>query len=110
VQRRHGGGQVLRTLVAAGFSLPAAARCFSVLDSYIYGFGLNRPSVAADEAPPEETAEAFLAAVPAQEYPVLHQLVVATADDGYDAEADFAFGLDVVLAGLAQVLSADGGR
>jgi len=97
---------VLATLVGAGFSLEAAARCFSVLDSYIYGFGRQQLSMTAGEAPPKEMAKALLAAVPADDYPHLHQMVLLAMDTGYDAEADFAFGLDVVLDGLGQMLSA----
>jgi AcrR family transcriptional regulator len=98
---------VLSTLVAAGFSLAAAARCFSVLDSYVYGFGIQQFNVTAGDEPPEATAAAMLAAVPAEDYPVLHQMVLTAMDVGYDVEADFAFGLDVVLTGLGQALSAE---
>jgi AcrR family transcriptional regulator len=98
---------VLAILVAAGFSLGAAARCFSLLDSYIYGFGLQQLNLAAGDAPPEEAAMAMLSAVPAVDYPVLHRMVLMAMDVGYDAEADFAFGLDVILTGLTQVLSAE---
>jgi AcrR family transcriptional regulator len=101
---------VLATLVTAGFSLEAAARCFSVLDSYIYGFGMQQLSVTADDVPAAEAAQAMLSAVPAVEYPLLHEMVLLTMDVGYDAEADFAFGLDVILAGLGQLLSAETDR
>lgn len=96
---------VLGTLVDAGFSLEAASRCFSVLDSYIYGFGRQQLGAGGDEATPEEMAEALLSAVPADDYPHLHRRVLLAMDTGYDAEADFAFGLDVILDGLEQVLS-----
>lgn len=96
---------VLTTLVTAGFPLATAARCFSVLDSYIYGFGMQQLSVTAGEAPPEDLAGAMLSTVPAQEYPVLHTMVLLAMDVGYDAEADFAFGLDVILTGLGRMLS-----
>jgi len=98
---------VLGTLVDAGFSLEVAARCFSVLDSYIYGFGRQQLSVTAGDAPPEVMAEAMLSAVPADDYPHLHQMVLMAMDAGYDAEADFAFGLHVILDGLEQTLSAE---
>ena len=97
---------VLGTLMDAGFSLEAASRCFSVLDSYIYGFGRQQLSAGAG-ASPAEMAEAMLSAVPADEYPHLHRMVLLAMDSGYDAEADFAFGLDVVLEGLRQVLSTE---
>jgi AcrR family transcriptional regulator len=101
---------VLGTLVTAGFPLGTAARCFSVLDSYIYGFGMQQLSVTAGEAPPEEAAEAMLSAVPAEDYPVLHTMVLLAMDVGYDAEADFAFGLDVILTGLGRMLPTETNR
>jgi AcrR family transcriptional regulator len=101
---------ILGTLVAAGFSLEAAARCFSVLDSYIYGFGMQQFSVTSGDVSPEEAAEAMLLAVPAVDYPLLHTMILMTMDAGYDAEADFTFGLEVILAGLGQVLSAETNR
>ncbi|RYV52830.1 TetR/AcrR family transcriptional regulator [Pengzhenrongella frigida] len=96
---------VLGVLVDAGFSLDVAIRCFSVLDSYIYGFGRQQLSTTAGEAPPQEKAEEMLSAVPAADFPHLHRMVLRAMDVGYDAEADFAFGLDIILGGLAQVLS-----
>ena len=101
---------VLGTLENAGFSLDVAARCFSVLDSYIYGFGRQQLGVTSGEAPQEETAEAMLAAVPADDFPHLHRMVLLAMDVGYDAEADFAFGLDVILDGLGQVMSTETDR
>jgi len=101
---------VLGTLVDAGFSLEVAARCFSVLDSYIYGFGRQQLSATVGEAPPEEMAGAMLSTVPADDYPHLHRMVLLAMDVGYDAEADFAFGLDVILDGLGQVLATETSR
>lgn len=101
--------RVLGSLTAAGFSLRSAARCFSVLDSYIYGFGLQLSFAAADGTT-EDAAAALLAAVPAQGYPHLHDMVLLAMDTGYDAEADFSFGLDVILAGLERALSEELGR
>ena len=56
-------------------------------------------------AEPEEMAEAFLAAIPADEYPYLRELVVEHAmDSGYDDSADLEFGLDLILDGLQRLL------
>ena len=97
---------VLGTLRQAGFTLELAARAFSVLDSYIYGFGRQRLNMsAAPDITPEEMAEAFLRAIPADEYPYLREMVVEHAmDAGYDEGADFAFGLDLILDGLERLL------
>jgi AcrR family transcriptional regulator len=97
---------VLGTLRRAGFSLELAARAFSVLDSYIYGFGRQQLNIAASpDTEPEETAEAFLRAIPADEYPYLREMVVEHAmKTGYDEGVDFDFGLDLILGGLQRLL------
>ena len=56
-------------------------------------------------AEPEEMAEAFLRAIPADEYPYLREMVIEHAmSSGYDDTADFEFGLDLVLDGLQRLL------
>lgn len=101
---------VLGTLVEAGFSLEGAVRAFSLLDSYVYGFGIQQFNIAADDAPTEEMAEALLAALPAEEYPYLHRMAVHAMNSGYDAEADFEFGLEIVLGGLERILAGANAR
>ncbi len=97
---------VLGTLVEAGFSLEAAARAFSLLDSYVYGFGIQQFNMgAADDASTEEMAEAILAYIPAEEYPYLHRMASQAMAEGYDAAADFDFGLEIILDGLERVLA-----
>jgi AcrR family transcriptional regulator len=98
---------VLGVLRRAGFSLDMAARAFSVLDSYIYGFGRQRLNAAAGgEERPEELAEAFLRAIPPDEYPYLREMVVEHAmKAGYDEGADFDFGLSLILDGLERLLA-----
>jgi len=99
---------VLGTLLRAGFSIKDAARVFSVLDSYIYGFAIQQFNFSAlGDATPEERAAAILEYIPPDEYPSLHRMATHSADAGYDSEADFAFGLEVVLDGLERVLLQD---
>lgn len=96
---------VLGTLMKAGFSLDGAARAFSLLDSYVYGFGIQQFNVSASgDATTEEMAEAILAYIPAELYPYLHRLASHAMESGYDAEADFDFGLDIILDGLERIL------
>lgn len=96
---------VLGTLMEAGFSVDGAARAFSLLDSYIYGFGIQQFNFSADsDASPEEMAEAFLAVVPPENYPHLHRMASRAMQVGYDAEADFDFGLEIILDGLERIL------
>ena len=97
---------VLGTLRRAGFTVEMAARAYSVLDSYIYGFGRQQLNVSAGgDITPEEMAEAFLRAIPADEYPYLREMVVEHAMvSGYDESADLGFGLDLILDGLQRLL------
>ena len=97
---------VLGTLRRAGFTLEMAARAFSLLDSYIYGFGRQQLNMSAGgDIEPEEMGAAFLRALPADEYPYLREMVVEQAmKSGYDESADFDFGLDLILDGLQRLL------
>ena len=104
--RLHYFDWMVGTLRRAGFTLEMAARAFSVLDSYIYGFGRQQLNISAgSDMTPEEMAEAFLRAIPADEYPHLREMVVEYAmSAGYDENADFEFGLDLILEGLRRLL------
>lgn len=102
---------MIGTLRRAGFTLEMAARALSVLDSYIYGFGRQQLNMSAGgDYKPEEMAEAFLGAIPADEYPYLREMVVEYAmNSGYDAGADFEFGLNLILDGLQRLLDGAAG-
>ncbi len=104
--RLHYFDWVLGTLRQAGFTLEVAARAFSLLDSYIYGFGRQQLNMSVDgDMKPEEIAELFLKAIPADEYPFLREMVVDYAmTAGYDESADFEFGLNIILDGLERLL------
>jgi AcrR family transcriptional regulator len=97
---------VVGTLRRAGFTLEMTVRAFSILDSYIYGFGRQQLNVSAGrDNKPEETAEAFLRAIPADQYPYLREMVLEYAmSSGYDAKADLEFGLNLILDGLQRLL------
>ncbi len=97
---------VIGALRRAGFTLELAIRAFSLLDSYVYGFGRQQLNASAvSDGTPEEMAEAFLRAIPADEYPYLREMVVEHAmKSGYDERADFDFGLDLILDGLQRLL------
>ena len=100
---------VIGTLRRAGFSVELAAHAFSVLDSYVYGFGRQQSHTSSGGgAEAGEMAEAFLRAIPADEYPYLREMVIEHAmSAGYDDAADFEFGLGLILDGLQRLL--DGG-
>lgn len=95
----------LGILAGAGFSMDGALRAFSLLDSYIYGFGIQELNFSAgSDLSPEERAEALIEFLPAEKYPHLHRMASHAMQVGYDAEADFAFGLEIILDGLARIL------
>jgi AcrR family transcriptional regulator len=104
--RLHYLDWVVGTLRRAGFPLEMTARAFSLVDSYIYGFGRQQFNMAdSSDLTPEEIAEGFLRAIPAEEYPYLREMVVDHAMvAGYDEAADFEFGLDLILDGLESLL------
>ncbi len=94
------------TLRRAGFSLEMSARAFSIVDSYIYGFGRQQLNLASGgDMAPEEMAAAFRQAIPADEYPYLTEMVVDYAmTSGNDEHADFQFGIGLILDGLERLL------
>lgn len=93
---------VLGTLRRAGFSVELAVRAFSAVDSYVYGFGRQQLNMSAGEgdATPEEMAEAFRSAIPPDAFPYLSEVTEHMLRTGYDASADFEFGLGLILDGL----------
>jgi AcrR family transcriptional regulator len=99
---------VLGTLRGAGFSIALAAHAYSALDSYIYGFALQEPSLPFDTA--EETAkvaQAMMAQFSSGQYPHLTEMAVEhVLQPGYDYGAEFEYGLDLILDGLERALRA----
>jgi AcrR family transcriptional regulator len=97
---------VVGTLRRAGFSLEMSARVFSILDSYVYGFGRQQLNLSAgSDMSPEEMAEAFSHAIPADEYPYLREMVDYAITSVHDDDADFEFGLSLILDGLERLLA-----
>lgn len=107
---------VLATLRRAGFSVELALHAFSTLDSYVYGFGRQQLGVEAGGGDTPEMIEAFLAEIPADEFPYIREVITAQMLKlGWDEDADFAFGLALILDGLERTLEsarlpAPGGR
>jgi AcrR family transcriptional regulator len=100
---------VLGCLRAAGFSIEMTVHAYSVQDAYIYGFALQETDMSSQT--PEDFAaeaqrqmaeyEAVLA-----DYPHLVEVVGGhVAKAGVDYQAEFLFGLDVILDGLERLLS-----
>jgi AcrR family transcriptional regulator len=96
------------TLREAGFSVTMTAHALAVIDSYVYGFALSEAALPIHG--PEtvaETAESMMRQYATENYP--HLTGFATEHvmrPGYDFGAEFQFGLDLVLDGLARKLPA----
>jgi AcrR family transcriptional regulator len=96
---------VLGILRAAGFSVELAAHAYSALDSYIYGFALQAPSLPFDSQDNgQDTAavtQAIMARFTSGQYPHLTEMAVDhVLQPGYDYADEFEFGLDLILDGL----------
>ena len=100
---------ILGILLGAGFSFEQAGRAFSLLDSYVYGFGQQRSNMAppGEDDAQSKRAEAFRANMPVEAYPHLERMAAWTMEAGYDEAGDFEFGLSLILDGLERLL---GGR
>jgi AcrR family transcriptional regulator len=95
---------VLGCLRAAGFSLEMTVHAYSVQDAYIYGFALQEQDMSS------ETADDFAAEAQRQmreyeamlaDFPHLVEVVGGyVAKAGYVYDAEFLFGLDLILDGL----------
>lgn len=100
---------VLGVLRGAGFSLEHAYQAFLTLDSYVYGFTLQE--VAFPHAPADVPAavERLRPEIPASEYPHIAEMMgfvvrMRRARGRQQAyEAEFEFGLDLILDGLERV-------
>jgi len=88
------------TLRNAGLPIELALRVTSVIDSYIYGYCRQLTHVSDSEKSAEELAEDFSTGFDAADYPFLNEATSFVMAQGYDENADFLFGLKVILNGI----------
>jgi AcrR family transcriptional regulator len=97
---------VIATLRAAGFSRAMTAHAYALLDAYIYGFAVQEASLPFEG--PESVgsvAEPIMEAFAAGDYPNMVDMATEYyLKPGYDFGDEFAFGLDLILDGLAALL------
>jgi hypothetical protein len=98
---------VLGILREAGFSIVLAAQASSVLDSYIYGFVLQERNLPATSMGSTKLAQVILARLATQDYPHVAEMTVEhVLQPGYDHDAEFEFGIDLILDGLERACRA----
>jgi len=91
----------------AGFSPIMATHATWLLDSYVYGFALQAASLPFDSAGAlaDMTADVYLPQLPPDEFPYLHESAAALVESGFDPDAQFGFGLDLILTALEPLRS-----
>jgi AcrR family transcriptional regulator len=97
----------LGILREAGFSFRAAVHANSVLDAYVYGFALQERDLPAqaDGATAEVMREQARHVPQMSDYPYLVEAMGEFSDGGYDYDAEFAFGLELILDGIERLRS-----
>jgi AcrR family transcriptional regulator len=92
------------TLRNAGFPIELALRVISLIDNYIYGYCRQLPQVPESEKSPEELAEEFSNNFDSSDYPFLNEATSLVIEHGFDENANFLFGLNVILNGVSSEL------
>ena len=95
----------LGILREAGFPFRVAVHANSVLDAYVYGFALQERGLPAeaDGATAEVMREQARQVPEMADYPYLAEAMSEFAGGGYDYDAEFSFGLELVLAGIQRL-------
>ena len=96
---------VTACLRRAGFSVVMATHANWLLDSYVYGFARQQANLSSGEPGSPETAAQMLAEIPTDQFPHLTEVITHYIHQGgYDPDADFDFGLTLILDSLARLL------
>ena len=98
--RVHDG--TLGILREAGFAFRDAVHANSVIDAYVYGFALQERDLPAqaDGATAEVMREQARQVPQMSDYPYLVEAMGEFAGAGYDYDAEFAYGLELILDGI----------
>jgi len=96
----------IQCLHRAGFTLPLADRAWNTLDSYIYGFTLQKLNFPFDPAEYAAQAAGYLPFLSAEEKPGLHAMTALVAAGEHDGLHELGFGLELLLDGLERRLTA----
>ncbi|MHC4846873.1 MAG: TetR/AcrR family transcriptional regulator C-terminal domain-containing protein [Planctomycetota bacterium] len=91
----------------AGFAVPMVDHAWNAMDSYIYGFTLQKLNFPIAPEEYSDAAEEYLPQLPTGAYPYLVEMSKAVIDGSHDGLHEFTFGFDLVLDGLERRLGAD---
>ena len=96
---------VMGCLREAGFEFQLAIHAYSVQDAYIYGFALQERGLNLET--PESAGKAINRQAEEvgglEDYPYLAEIAERLPDTGFDMDVEFAWGLELILAGLEQI-------
>ncbi len=94
----------LGCLITAGFTYEQADRAWNAMDSHIYGFTVQAVNFPLDPSEYASAAAQFLPLIPTETHPHMHALAALVITGAHSGAADFTFGLDLLLEGLAGLL------
>ena len=107
VSRANVGPAMLRYVDAtigclreAGFSYVMAYHAWNALDSYVYGFTLQKLNFPFEPQEYAKMAKAFLPMIPADKFPYLNGMSQQVIEGHHDGLHEIEFGLDLILEGL----------
>ncbi|MFC5286624.1 TetR/AcrR family transcriptional regulator [Actinokineospora guangxiensis] len=94
----------LGCLHAAGFPYRLAGHSCALIDSHVFGYVVRRLDLPFDPENLAEWAEHNLPQIPAERYPHVHAIAQRIVAAEY-RDADFEFGLEIILDGLERLLA-----
>ncbi|MGC4106830.1 MAG: TetR/AcrR family transcriptional regulator [Thermomicrobiales bacterium] len=96
---------------AAGLSMAFSAHIYALLDAFVYGFVIQEVALPlqGDAAAMQEGGNEVVQALPIDEFPNMHAFMAEhVMQPGYSFSAEFDFGLDLILRGLAEAARPEG--
>ncbi|EMI17453.1 TetR family transcriptional regulator [Rhodopirellula maiorica SM1] len=90
-------------LVQAGYSYAMADHVWNAIDSYVYGFTLQKLNFPFQPEEYAEVAKAYLPQIPADQYPHLNGMSQEVISGHHNGIHELQFGLDLILDGLQRM-------
>jgi AcrR family transcriptional regulator len=94
--------QALAVLLDAGFAPKSAGRAYTAIAHYVVGSAIQQSSSGAPEAVDEDQIRLLFRGLDGKRFPATR--ATARYVPGTSVEAEFVFGLDLLIAGLTQLL------